>query len=268
MSQELLFKIEHSDHPDAPVRADVVALAFTNLLEAVKEFDNTILDDAKAVQWHVTQMEVGSAAWAISPEFKPRYQAKAEINRTAMVTGFVDLLGSLKGDFAPKPTALGEEGWAKIRTALKKVLAGKYRFWVGTEESPMAVMLDQGALAQLDRWLEAPRVTIGSIEGRLDTLQVHDQSRPQFAIWDRNARRVTCYFEEDLYDEVYRCMRQRVRVRGQIRRRRDGTPLEVKVQRLSPIPASSQLPRVADMIGILDLGMSAEDYVRSLRDVE
>ena len=267
MSQELTFKIEHRDNPGATVRADVVALAFNNLLEVVKEFDNSIIDDAKAVQWHVTQMEVGSAGWAISPQFSKRYQDKADVNRTAMVGGFVELLASFKGEQVRKPQILGDESLAKIRTAVAKVVAGKYHFWMGTEDSPLAVMLDQKLLDQIERWLEAPRVTVGSIEGTLDTLQVHDEAR-QFGIWNRNDRRVTCFFEDELYDEVYRSMRQRVRVRGQIRRRRDGTPIEIKVQKLTQIPSASDLPRVADMIGILDLGMSAENYVRSVRDAE
>lgn len=264
MSNELTFKIRHAKIPEATIKADVVSLVFSSMLQVVKEYDNTVIDDPKGVEWYVTEMAIGSAAWAIAPQTRVSVPEK----NLAIVSGFIQSLSSLEQQSSIRPRGLGDEALAKIRNCARKTTNLDYILEVGTPQKRDAVSVGAAVETRVSYWLDAPRTTIGSIEGHLEMLQVHDKERPQFAVWDRSGQRITCYFNGDILNEVITAVCKRVRVKGHIRRRRSGIPQSVAVKSIRVLPEPNNLPTIEEMTGIVALGMRSDQYVRELRDAE
>ncbi|HVX33290.1 MAG TPA: hypothetical protein VHA80_09135 [Solirubrobacterales bacterium] len=96
--------------------------------------------------------------------------------------------------------------------------------------------------ANVEKVLGEPRETIGTIEGRLDALNVHGQS-PHFSIWPAGDKRVKCSFGQrlDLDHDILPAVKKRVAAHGRIKTRPSGERLSVVVDELtvigeSPIP--------------------------------
>lgn len=113
-------------------------------------------------------------------------------------------------------------------------------------------------MTHVDEVIGIPRESIGTIEGKLETLDIH--SRPQrFAIFDLlTDRRVECYFGTRVeLDEVLRGVGRRVAVTGVIKTRPSGERLAIEARELRIFPAEDELPTPDDVRGILRLPESA-----------
>lgn len=98
----------------------------------------------------------------------------------------------------------------------------------------------------------APEITsIGTIEGQLEGLITHGKNR--FYIYDPlSAKQIICSFDERVGREpVLQAFGKRVAATGIIRSRRSGERVSVQVSRLYVFPPDSELPRAADVRGIL-----------------
>jgi hypothetical protein len=111
---------------------------------------------------------------------------------------------------------------------------------------------------------------IGSITGRLDSINVH--GRHQASLWDElDQRRVTVTFAEADYEAVKAALRQRVELFGVIQEDADGRAVRLRMQTLEIQPSDDQLPTLGSLIGSMpDLtgGMTPEEYLeRSRREM-
>lgn len=86
--------------------------------------------------------------------------------------------------------------------------------------------------------------SIGSIEGRLEALTIHDENR--FTIYDAvSGVGVRCYFDDDDLRRVQDAVGRKVIVYGRLRRDREGRPQQIRPVRFwNPIdiPPREQLP--------------------------
>ena len=110
-----------------------------------------------------------------------------------------------------------------------------------------AVALDATTVAQVDGWLSGQRDAIGSVEGHLDVISVHN--RPRFTIYGRHGERIECLFEAALLPEVKSALGERVCIRGRVTYRKDGIPATVEARWLRQLRPQSQSPAVAALLG-------------------
>ncbi len=91
----------------------------------------------------------------------------------------------------------------------------------------------------------------GSIEGTLEAVNVHDRSR--FSVYDvLTARPIRCNFGDRIsIDQIAGGLKRRVMVFGRIAYRANGVPISVTADELAVFPADGDLPRAADVRGIL-----------------
>ncbi len=94
-----------------------------------------------------------------------------------------------------------------------------------------------------EKVLGTPRETIGTIEGRLDALNVHGSTK-DFSIWPPNGKAIKCSFGSrlDLEKDILPAVTKRVAARGRIKTRPSGERLSVDVDELivigsAPVPA-------------------------------
>ncbi len=113
-------------------------------------------------------------------------------------------------------------------------------------------------MANVDEVMGAGRESIGTIEGKLQALNIHEKPQ-RFAIFDLlNDQRVDCYFGEHVdLEEVLGGIGRRVAVSGIIRTRGTGERFSIDVRGLRIFPAESDLPTPDEVRGILRMPKTA-----------
>lgn len=91
-----------------------------------------------------------------------------------------------------------------------------------------AIALDSDVVTQIDSWLAGRRDAIGSVEGKLDVISVHNRLR--FTIYGGRGERIECLFNESLLPQVKGALGERVSIRGLVAYRKDGVPATVEAQ--------------------------------------
>lgn len=113
------------------------------------------------------------------------------------------------------------------------------------------------------------RVSIGSIEGRLEAINLHHKSR--FIVYDAiNKKAVTCEFNEGVFlEEIKRCLGKLVVVSGDLQKNINGDTLLVKMRGIRIIGDPAARDRFADISGLGDPAFgefeTTEDYLRNIR---
>ena len=113
--------------------------------------------------------------------------------------------------------------------------------------------------------------TIGSVEGRVEMVSLHEGSR-RFNVYHAVTNRaITCALPPELEERVIEDLkhRRRVRVSGEISYTARGEALSVDVDRYRTLPDEAELPPLEATLGIapdFTGGRSTEGYIRSLRD--
>lgn len=120
-----------------------------------------------------------------------------------------------------------------------------------------AVELGSETVAQIDTWLAGQRDALGSVEGTLEIISIHNRLR--FTIYERRpgagrsngaeATRIECLFPEALLPKIKMALGERVCIRGRVRYRRDGIPATVDAQWLRVLAPLAELPSIEAMIG-------------------
>jgi hypothetical protein len=97
----------------------------------------------------------------------------------------------------------------------------------------------------------ATLTVIGTVEGRLESVTVHD--RRTFSVYDLlTGERIECSFgHRILLATILGAMERRVRVHGAIRYRDTGEIVGMLAETLQPLPGDDTLPSARDVFGIL-----------------
>jgi hypothetical protein len=113
-------------------------------------------------------------------------------------------------------------------------------------------------MTHVDEVLGPPRDSIGTVEGKLEALNVHERPH-RFAIFDLiTDRRVDCYFGSRIpLDEVLKGVGRRVAVTGILKTRPSGERVAIEAHELRLFPAEEELPKPDDVLGILPRSESA-----------
>jgi hypothetical protein len=103
-----------------------------------------------------------------------------------------------------------------------------------------------------------PQDSIGTVEGKLQALNIHEKP-PRFAIYDLlTDRRVECYFTTRIkLEDVLAGVGRRVAVTGLIKTRPTGERVSIEARELRLFPAEDELPTPDDVRGILPRSESA-----------
>ncbi len=130
------------------------------------------------------------------------------------------------------------------------------------------VLITQHLAANVDAILDRGYTAPASVEGRLDSVSIHDRS--VFGLWESVARRrVECHFPREMLDQVREALGRRVLVSGIVRFGQGDQPLSVQVRRIRVFPAEEQLPSTEQLRG-MDPDFTGEadstTYVRGLYD--
>jgi hypothetical protein len=227
---------------DRPALGHLVSAAST-FAALLREVAREYLGDEKAVRW-IVSIEPGSVRLPVTAEPASEEFAPAALGELSVV-----IAGGLAAiDESPRRPAYFSN------TALEqaKSLAN-----LATDDLPIAVrngglkaQLTKRLMTHVDEVLGPPRESLGTVEGRLEAINIHGPYR--FAVYDAvSGSRAECYFREHLTpEEVGQAIGKRVSVRGKVRTRPTGEK-QMDVLHFRVFPAEEELPSADEVLGIL-----------------
>lgn len=106
------------------------------------------------------------------------------------------------------------------------------------------------SVGNVDQLLAGVMSAHGSVDGRLQ--MVTERGGLRFMLYDYlTDQGVRCTFNEEKLSEVTHLFGKRVEVFGEIRYRKDGVPISIKVDHFDPFPEPADLPSANSVRGIL-----------------
>jgi hypothetical protein len=117
--------------------------------------------------------------------------------------------------------------------------------------------------------LPVQRIAIGSVEGNLESVNLH--GKPRVIVYHAVTKRaVTCLFEPDQFmEKVRNCLGRRVVVFGTLHKNINGDTLRVSMERLEIVDEKNRFALPGPTEGLQDPEFSktrsTEAYLRSIR---
>ncbi|MHA3701487.1 hypothetical protein ACXR2U_04835 [Jatrophihabitans sp. YIM 134969] len=149
------------------------------------------------------------------------------------------------------PSHFSERALDRVRSISRRT-SDTVQIEIGRPSTRRALTTETAA--HVDHLLAASVIALGSVEGRLESVTVHQS--PEFSLYDLlTGRRIRCSFGSRVQlEDVTRNVDRRVSVYGTLRSRADGTVLSIAAESVTPLPRQSDLPHFSTARGILDAG--------------
>lgn len=117
--------------------------------------------------------------------------------------------------------------------------------------------------------MEDHHISVGSVEGTLELVSLHEGDRKFNVYRDVTGKVVQCDLPSHLEKEVIAALGKRVIVSGAVHRNLVGAPVRVEAEKIRILPAGKESPPLDEFMGsIPDLtgDLSTEEFVRMIRD--
>lgn len=244
----------------------VFIAAVSNSLKVLREFDVAITRlPQTTLDWFVSDLRIGSLVIEVAslPKSEQRNVGPEVVD--AFVNGLESI--ELRG---VTPPLLPESGMQSYRRLVKLVGEGGA---TGIEVSTQThtVQLSARAAVNVDQLLKIRRRSVGSVEGKIETISIH--GRPRVIVYQtRTNKAVPCRFPSDNDRELIQAAKtllgERVNVAGVVHLNTKGEPMRVDVRTIRRLRPRQELPSIEDIGGSVPEfsgELSTEGYMRSIR---
>lgn len=208
-----------------------VSQKFSALIEEVA---NEYTGVRHPVRW-IVEVEAGSVRLPLRAETaveQVRPSAACEIG--SVIAGGLSQLE----ESATRPEHFNDKALEQAK-ALAALASDK--FPLAVRNGTAGVQMTRQLSVNAEKVLGTPKETLGTIEGRLEALNVHGTSR-DFSVWPVGGKAVKCVFDDrlDLETDVLPAIQKRVAARGRIKTRPNGErSVEVEDLKVLPSPVSA-----------------------------
>ena len=243
--------------------AAVFLKAVNAFFDLIREIDASMSNSSRGlIAWNIRELRKNSPAiWAVDGVVRKKgVQSEYPAMVQSAVVGGIEVLGT-QPDIPPYFTfdALRELRVVGRQHSRVQELVVYTEFHSG--------LLNKALLANVEAILGDSTVTLGSLEGRLQAINVH--TVPVFRIYNPQfPKGVSCRFTKTKLDHAISGLDRDVLVWGKIHRNRKGIAQQVVAEDfeiLSPEP----IPSISEMSGLvhnMTNGLSLKEYLETLRD--
>ena len=238
--------------------------AIDNWLKILADLDSAISREPQgSLDWFVTDLSKGS----LTVEVESRSRLEEKNVGPEVADAFVTGIEQIESKGA-SPPYLSEVGMQKMRQLVRLVgREGTSGFEVTHLEQ--TVEISGRASANIDQLIRVQQHSIGSVEGRLETISIHGR-RPRFIVYDALTRKaITCKFgTEPWLEKVKDALGRRVNASGEVHYNVKAEPLRVELQGLRILREKEELPRTTEVSGSAPDLTGAETtagYLRRIR---
>lgn len=241
-------------HHDLSLHLDSQEVPLRHLLAAANELSGMLSEVAKAfagtsrnpVDW-IVEVEAGSVVLPLRGETTSEALSQLAVPEIAhLVVGGLELIAE-----RPERPAYFNDAALEHAKSLSSIVYRGEPLRVYVTNGSLRAKLSAHVVANVEEVIGIPEESIGTIEGRLEALNVH--GRHVFSLWDLiGANRVDCSFGKYVQlEEVLANVGKRVAVTGLLRTRPTGKRVSIEVRSVRGFPDEADLPSVDDVHGIL-----------------
>lgn len=215
-----------------------------------------------SLEWLVSNLYMGSLVVEATPvsKIEDKNYAPEVINTT--INGLIKL-----EEDGLTPPYVTPSGLKTVRSMLK-LIGNKGVYGIGIQNGAEKVILTARSSANVDQLLKIKRTSIGSVEGSLEEISIH-QKKPRYVIYHHLTRKaVTCNFDREALEEIKDALGERVIVSGVVYYNAKNEPVRVEQSNLQKMKPKNKIPSIADISGsdpYFTGDFSTEDYIRSIR---
>jgi hypothetical protein len=238
--------------------------AIDNWLKILGDLDSAISGEPQgSLEWFVADLSKGSLVVEVESRSKLENRNVGPEVANAFVTGMQEI--EEKG---ASPPYLSETGMLRMRQLVRLIgREGASGFEV--RHLDQSVDVSARSAAAIDQLIRVQQHSIGSVEGKLETISIHGK-RPRFIVYHSLTKKaVTCKFEpEQWLEPVKDALGRRVNARGEVHYNVKGEPLRIELHDLRILRERSELPSTAELGGSapdLTGDTTTEEYIRSIR---
>ena len=230
---------------------DAVSLSmFTSVADSLAKLLGeleTSITGTQLLDWHIEDLRVGSANLAIKPAaLEP---GNVELGNTVISSTLNGL--ALVEDSPKRPLHFSDAALrcAKSLVSATKYDAGRLAIFGGNGAAAVQqIAVSMRLAAHVDELIGFSTVAIGSLEGTLETMTIHDSIA--FSIYDSiTNRRTLCRCSRETLDFAIKHFGERMSVSGEIKFNVRGEPMSMRVAELRPL-GDGLLPQPEDIRGL------------------
>lgn len=198
------------------------------------------------LEWIVSELEGGSVHVGATPELRDENVSPEIADRVLDAVG--EGLETIERD-PTRPAHFSDDALSHARK-LTEALGEEGVERVRVRSNGRSVDVTRRLAGNVDDLLGGRLKSIGSVEGRLETIALH--GRAYFSVYDAvSGGAVKCYFPSEMLDEVRESLGRRVVASGVIWSTRSGDVSSVKVRDLDVLPREEDLPPASAAEGML-----------------
>jgi len=238
--------------------------AIENWMKVLDDLDSAISHEPQgSLDWFVVDLSMGSLAVEVESRSKVEDKNVGPDVAGAFLTGIQQVERA-----EASPPYLSELGMKSMRRLVRLVgREGAAGFTV--THLDRRVEVSARASANIDQFIRVQQHSIGSVEGRLETISVHGR-KPRFIVYHGLTRKaITCKFEgTEWLERAKDALGRRVNVLGEVHYNVKAEPLRVEPEELRVLRERDELPTTADISGSdrdFTRGLSTEEHLRRIR---
>ena len=224
--------------------------------------------NARQSQWQIKDTGIGS--FTIELETPPSQYSRNGNDPDKIASILIDGFNCLEHQ-RDVPLELKEATLKEVRSVAGALKSKdiEHELLVTSDATKQMGRISHTMARQINRMLLNERITIGSVEGKLELVSIHKGNRKFNVYPSVTGKAVQCDLSLALEKEVIAALGQQVVVSGKIHRNLNGDPVKVTVEKLTVLPEKHQIPTLDDLMGsIPDLtgNLSTEEFIRMIRD--
>ena len=256
--QQVGFRLAGDD-----VVADKFIAVASKLTGLLKELEASMTGE-QDVEWQIVDLQVGSASFAVAPHLRPSTSAATA---TAVIGAALEGLATVE-DTVRRPPHFTDQVLrsAKSLVNAKKDETNALAVFGRVDGAHRQVTLSSHLVAHVDELIGTASVAVGSLEGTLEAVTIHDTVA--FSIYDAiTNRRVECKCDRETLDlAIGQHFGKRVSVGGLVSYNVQGDATSIRVKDVRAL-GNAHLPQAKDIRGLFsDHKVDIDEWARFVRE--
>lgn len=246
---------------------------FSFQLEALRKVlsntESSLSGEKAEIDWQIVDLKHSSPAEIVLRPIDNRVDTDKEDIASETVDKVISSLKMLSENTLP-PIEMSQQLLGHYKNFSDKVQKGILRISLKRETD--TVKVSENVKAVIEDVTLSETKSIGTVEGRLEFLNIHGNQNI-FRIYSAiPPEKVNCFFPPDKIDQAREALGHKIRVSGELTYPGGNDfPRDIKVEAIELLPDDDDLPSLMDLRGVapgITGGLSSEEFVRNLRDAE
>ena len=269
MRAGIVITIESAESDREHVSLNDFSFQLEALRKVLSNTESSLSGEQAEIDWQIVDLKHSSPAEIVLRPVDTRIDTDKEDIVFETVNKVISFL-KMFSENVPPPVEMSQQLLGHYKNFSDKVQKGILRVSLKSETD--TVKVNENVKAVIEAVTLSETKSIGTVEGRLEFLNIH-ANQNIFRIYSAiPPEKVNCFFPPDKIEEARDALGRKIRVLGELTYPKGNNfPRDVKVEAIELLPDDDDLPSLTDLRGMapdITGDVSSEEFVRNLRDAE